>query len=1039
MKVLSILFSLLALGAQAQDLQLGIKTSGIYKINPDFIHRHAPELRNVPPENLRIRGGHPDVLPQKNAENRTKGWESIPTQLVRDGAQWSLFFYATGGEENPYSSTNAYFLSEGTANPLVQSKERREETPINALLYRERHEEDKVNLLNSGRLWLGDLFKGSYTLRHDYSNYQDDFRLKARIYPVGISRQFLGIEHRGSVRMDTLKGAPYHPSMARYERVSNAYDIELTGEPTPVRFLLSAESVGNAGVYMDYWEVSYRRKLGLNSGQIRYELENTTAPLAWPRSDQQLLFWQWFSPWHAEELRLDARHRLHPRPEKSFLLAFVPKDILLPQAQGKVKYPALLGTKAPELLVVFPEAFRIEAEQLIQYKREKEGLDILGVSVQDIYLQYSSGKVDPSAIRDFCRQLYLENPQKFKALLLLGDASFDYRNSQEAPYVDLEKLVPTYLSRESLEPIYSYASDDYFGFLETHEGDWPEGYSVHNQWQSTTSRDHTLDIAVGRIPARTRVELIQYLEKYKNYRPGTWAKDLTFVADNRDYNLHQQDARALEELALRQFPGYRTQTLYLDAFPVQNGQTPEANIHLKETIEKGTFLLTYIGHGAEDGWTNEKLLGLTDIMALKNEGRLPIFLTATCAFGRFDQPGKVSGAELLLLRPNGGAMALLSTTRPVYSSTNQALNHAFFTHLNTSPTLGEAFRKTKNQSIRGEINRNFSLLGDPTLALPIFQNQGDLHLSTEELATLEVLQVHGSSPDVQAGWVDLTLLNAPAQKKTLGTFEDGPAFSYLDYSEELSKARFQIENFQWKGTISLPLTHRQGKGRVLARYSNGEETYQHFSGKEISYVTQPAGGTGLPGPDISAQLTQNQEILLHLRDEDGLILKGMRVFINDLELKNSDQYYQAIFDNTYATLQLPLARLPSGKITVTFIGADIYNNVSQKTFTFEINRAELQISGVLVYPNPAEDLVHFKVKHNRAGDDLEGSIYLFDAQGGKKLEVPLNCTACGEEVRWTVDVQQLGLSGEKGYYQLSLKSASSGSFEKSGGILFFWK
>src|SRR5690606_889263 len=137
-----------------------------------------------------------------------------------------------------------------------------------------------------------------------------------------------------------------------------------------------------------------------------------------------------------------------------------------------------------------------------------------GYSLTEIYNEFSSGKTDPTAIRDFCRYLYEQAPEKFRHLLLLGDASFDYKNNHKADYVDTDLLVPSYQSRESLEPVYSFASDDYFAFLDPWEGEWPEGKSVNNQWISTTADDHFMDISVGRIPARTLPELNNYIAKY---------------------------------------------------------------------------------------------------------------------------------------------------------------------------------------------------------------------------------------------------------------------------------------------------------------------------------------------------------------------------------------------------------------------------------------------------------------------------------------------------------------------------------------------
>ena len=61
----------------------------------------------------------------------------------------------------------------------------------------------------------------------------------------------------------------------------------------------------------------------------------------------------------------------------------------------------------------------------------------------------------------------------------------------------------------------------------------------------------------------------------------------------------------------------------------------------------------------------EQVLTVSDIGQLTNFQKLPIFATATCEFGRYDDPLEFSGAEQLLLS-NRGAIALLTTTRPVF-------------------------------------------------------------------------------------------------------------------------------------------------------------------------------------------------------------------------------------------------------------------------------------------------------------------------------------------------------------------------------------
>ena len=80
-------------------------------------------------------------------------------------------------------------------------------------------------------------------------------------------------------------------------------------------------------------------------------------------------------------------------------------------------------------------------------------------------------------------------------------------------------------------------------------------------------------------------------------------------------------------------------------------------------------------------WTSETILNITSISELENNQRLPLFVTATCEFGRHDNPKAISGAEYLLLNNNGGAIGLVTTSRPVFSSTNFVLAHGLVRHV----------------------------------------------------------------------------------------------------------------------------------------------------------------------------------------------------------------------------------------------------------------------------------------------------------------------------------------------------------------------
>jgi len=288
-------------------------------------------------------------------------------------------------------------------------------------------------------------------------------------------------------------------------------------------------------------------------------------------------------------------------------------------------------------------------------------------------------------------------------------------------------LVPIYESYVSLDPLATYSSDDYYGFLEDHEGSWDENPAVN----------YSMDVSVGRIPAKNADDAQAVVDKLIDYgtnpsRFGPWRKNFLFVADDGDSNLHEAQSDQLATNVEQNHPEFDAKRLFLDEYkqiskPI--GQfSPEATKALDLAIRQGKVLVNYTGHGSERVWAQEQLLTPDLVTGLKNEPKYPLFVTATCEFGRNDDPFIISSAELLLLQKKGGAIGLVTTARPVYSTTNFQLNQAFYEALFTKSNnqfrrLGDIMRDTKNNSISGILNRNFSLLGDPSMKLAFANDQ----------------------------------------------------------------------------------------------------------------------------------------------------------------------------------------------------------------------------------------------------------------------------------------------------------------------------
>ena len=161
------------------------------------------------------------------------------------------------------------------------------------------------------------------------------------------------------------------------------------------------------------------------------------------------------------------------------LWAFDPSaEMESPEFIEKIENQNLHGIDFMDMLVVYPQEFESEVMRFVAHRKDESGLEIVAIPVHQIYNEFAAGKKDPTAIRDFARMLH-QRSLEFRYLMLFGDASFDYRYIiEDNPDED---FVPTYETDESLDPILSYPSDDYYGLLDEDEGERLEGISI---WES---------------------------------------------------------------------------------------------------------------------------------------------------------------------------------------------------------------------------------------------------------------------------------------------------------------------------------------------------------------------------------------------------------------------------------------------------------------------------------------------------------------------------------------------------------------------------
>lgn len=726
----------------------------------------------------------------------------------------------------------------------------------------------------------------------------------------------------------------------------------------------------------------------------------------------------------------------------------------------------------PEFLIIAPKIFSNSAEKLSLHK---SGMGIYSevAYLDEIYNSFGYGNADLNAIRNYIAWQYYQGG-KLKNVLILGKGTFDYKGLMGGR----PNLVPIYTSRNSLNPLTTFSSDDYFSLIEFGQGEWEE----------SREGDEVMQIGVGRLPAINAQEAAIVVDKIINYESnptaGDWKKTVTFFADDGDNNIHLRDSEAQSVFLNENHKEFKQQKLYLDKFEQQkNGEkqsSPEAKTALEETLEAGTLLLNYIGHGNETTLTAEEVFLTSDITNWSNQDQLALWVTATCEFGRHDSPFLRSAAEELLISPNKGAIGLLTTGRPVFSSVNFTLNEAFFEEVfrledEDYQDLGSIFKNTKNKSLNGALNRNFSLLADPSmkLARPEFQieftsfkdpsNQINLDtLSALQKVHFEAKVINPTTGGISRafeGLYTLELHDKPLIKKTLG--DESNAVEFKEKQNLIFKGKGKIVAGIIKGTLIIPkninLEYGEGSVRILGESTNKAWEAFGFNSTVVG-GTSSVLSTDTEGPEITPVFGAQRQapftspsktikIEATFSDSSGINISGfvpaenLTVQINE----NTPEMLNGFFtseNNTYKTgkVEFELKGLKEGKNLVTIRAWDNLGNGSVLTQEIIVEGSDrLKILSHKTYPNPTLIESHFELEHNQPGENLILTLAVYQTDGRtlfKESARLVKASAQIEDLSWFFLQNQTKYPAKGTYiYKLTLQSELDNSVDSVSGLI----
>ncbi|GAC1368331.1 MAG: type IX secretion system sortase PorU [Hymenobacter sp.] len=1000
---------------------------------------------------------------------------------------------------NLYTDTTYYFVTvnntAGRRVPTAAAPLATGTTPtITTFNYRDFHEYDLVNLLHSGRNWAGEGFRNGGQQAITFSNIPDlvsnvPVRVTASLVANSATPSAFQLTLNGAaLASQTLEARPNYDFGAIATVSTATHQMALASPGTELRVGLTYTSTDpSASGYLDYLEINAQRQLRLSGAQLEFRTFANIGPLALNRyvvanAAGTAAVWDVTNPRRPVARALDAAGSfVAPADTLREYVAFQPGGSFgAPRPFGKVPNQDLhaLNTNPNalvDLVIVAYPAFKGPALRLANHRISHDNLRAVVVTTSEVYNEFGSGGQDVTAIRDLMKQLYDRAPAgKQMQLLLFGDASFDYKSD---PYNDKafeptwwrdrvpfkndgdfdafnQNYVPTYESRESLAPFYggafgqaSYSSDDYFGLLDDNEGEWDE----------LAPGSELLDVGVGRIPVRTpkgertnTVQAQQVVDKIISYDAvaayGKWRNRITLVSDDGNGDLFVgQGSELIAKTIQTDYPAYNVHKVYLDLYPqvaVSAGQrSPETNRAIDQSVEQGSLIVNYLGHGGPKGWADEQIVTNASVLALRNPNNLTFFTTGTCDFSTYDNPDFTSAGEQALTdNPTGGAAGLFTTTRVVDAGLNAGLNQAYFNRVlrpvnGQMPSIGTVVMLSKNDypgpGQPGVINnRNYTLLADPsmTLAYPrqtvaldsVSRRVAGAWVRADTLQALARIRLHGrllsnGAPNTAfTGRAQVTIYDKPTTVMTLGDKAGGDPASpdaprpVVVQENVIYGGQAEVVNGQFNLSFVVPkdINYNLGPGKISLYAFDGTHRVD-----AQGYQLKPVGGAArnVPRDTIPPLISlfmdsesfafggltgQNTTLLAKLSDDSGINTTGAGIGHDITLVLDHDPTKLVVLNDSYVS---SIGDFRSGRVNNLFKGLapgphslrlkawDTYNNSAEKELEFVVARDEkLALDHVLNYPNPFARSTTFFFDHNQAGgepDNLDVQVQIFTVAG----------------------------------------------------------
>ena len=1077
-----------------------VEKSGVYKITKGFLESLGFNT-NVDPRNIRIYGNGGRMVPLLNSTSYPIDLEENAIQFIgeEDGNfsnQDYILFYAEGTDTwspenrthlNLFSDKSYYYVTSslGTGKRIQEISQPSAAATLNFTVFDDYkfYEKDLFNPGRIGRKWLGDQFGVENEKTFDFTIPNIVTSSPVKFYANLASSSFGNSSFQVQANQQNIGNVSF-TSLATLDFVSAVENFlqttfNATNQNISIKLTYNNGGVPASRGYVDYIILEAKRNLTgygnqfifrnleeeTNIGVGQYTISNAASiSQVWDITDI-------YNVGKYSNSQTNFSFKVNLGQSKKYIAVDV-NDYYNPfkESNAKVINQNLKGTifstsqgafEDIDYLIITPSFLYNQAEKLANFHRNYSGLKVRTVVLDNIYQEFSSGKQDVAAIRNFIRYVYnnASTPQnRVKYINLFGDASFDYKNR----IPNNTNIVPVF---HGLNPnasmsnnttnfsiLTTFMSDDFFGLMNDNEG------------QMLSGSQEGIDIAVGRMVVSTVQEADDVVNKVIRYHDeksyGRWRNNYIILSDDADTASDsglQFGLNTMMDNLNNLYPFINAKKIHTDAYVQEvsagGNRYPKAKQDLIDAIELGALVMNYYGHGGEYGFAQERLYEISEAVELGNSNNLPLFITMTCDFSRFDNPYLQTGGEFTFWNPKGGAISLVTTTRlifvPVASTMNVDFNFFLYPDANNQQlSIGEALRRAKNANTSDNRRVVFNI-GDPALKLAIPKpkvvltkiNGVDVNQPTDVLNALSYVTLSGEVRNVNDnllsnynGDIAVQIFDKNIQRQTLGN--DGVVngagnlivMNFTTLGETIFRGNASVVNgkFEFGFVVPKDIKIAEGTGKVSFYAKSNSPTLQDQTGHDFSIKI---GGINLNAPEDTTpptvRLYMNDEsfvyggitnespiFLAFLEDEHGIntasgIGHDIVAILDGDELNPFvlNDYYETELDNYQkGKVRFPFRNLEPGLHTITFKAWDVYNNLITAEIQFVVvGNDDITLSNVLNYPNPFVSYTEFWFNHNRPFEMLDVQVQIFTVTG--KLVKTINQPVLTEgflsrEIKW---------------------------------------